>query len=301
MSETPKSQFGASVDVRETKAYERGRASREAEVGQLRQQIAECPWCSVGERPFAFSLMQPSEPKAGKGEGGTGGITCTAGTGEGDERGAEKRTATAARRRDAGRGCADRARTREDGEQMSDEIAAFVKEQRELCEQATPGPWVASGIRQRIGDYEYVAVDRESGAGVAFIPYSDQTLQDHLDSHADQHYIAASRISLPRALDIIEQFLDEHEFCTSPDRLNEILQKKDAHIRELEREKAEHIETDSLTELIKQGRLIEARTIYTIMRSRMADDAIIEIADRVIELAATGGSVTGLNNTHLTK
>ena len=60
-------------------------------------------------------------------------------------------------------------------------------------------------------------------------------------------------------------------------------------------------ETDSLTELIKQGRLIEAQTIYTIMRSRMADDAIIEIADRVMELAATGGSVTGLNNTHLTK
>src|ERR1700722_20467973 len=71
------------------------------------------------------------------------------------------------------------------------EIAAFVAEQRELCTNATPGPW-HEGVN---GNPRVYGPDDSLGSGLiaAFTRWQDRP------------FIASARTSLPRALDIIEE------------------------------------------------------------------------------------------------
>jgi len=62
----------------------------------------------------------------------------------------------------------------------------------------TPGPWATSGMRTKclsFGGHLSPALsvfDVGRNLSVAFIPYSDRTPKDHVQSHADQKLIAAA-------------------------------------------------------------------------------------------------------------
>lgn len=78
----------------------------------------------------------------------------------------------------------------------ADDIEAFIRESRAVCDAATPGPWLA------MRDYVYFGQIRAVQYPDRFEHVADMPESD--DRENDFAFIAAARTALPRALDIIE-------------------------------------------------------------------------------------------------
>lgn len=61
----------------------------------------------------------------------------------------------------------------------------------ELAEKATKGPYMASGIRVKYGTVNFIPVLWPDGRGHAYIPFSDATHRDFVQSHADANFTAS--------------------------------------------------------------------------------------------------------------
>lgn len=73
----------------------------------------------------------------------------------------------------------------------------------------TPGPWAVSGARRRENLRQTLAVIRSDGAGVSYVPYSDRTDADHIQSHADARLIAAA----PEMYEALLNLVSHTEAC----------------------------------------------------------------------------------------
>lgn len=76
-----------------------------------------------------------------------------------------------------------------------------------MSTQHTPGPWQASGVRIKIDRQPFLQVcGGPKDYVVAYVPYSDRTPVEHIESHADQRLIAAA----PALYDAIRNSDDAH-------------------------------------------------------------------------------------------
>lgn len=67
----------------------------------------------------------------------------------------------------------------------------------------TPGPWFVSGVRQRglpSPTQQYLTVQKDGFGILAYVPYSDRSHEQHVDSHADARLFAAA----PEVLEVLK-------------------------------------------------------------------------------------------------
>lgn len=89
---------------------------------------------------------------------------------------------------------------------------------RQLCEAATPGPWVSF--------QEDSAIEAEEGGAIchiahhAYLPTAMRRNEDW--SHANAAFIAAARTALPKLLDYVEELEKKLESVCFPKQIEEM-------------------------------------------------------------------------------
>ena len=105
-----------------------------------------------------------------------------------------------------------------------------------LCEAATAGPWIRSGVRQKLGDADCLRVGRDPDFMLAFIPIG-HTYEHAAGAMNDAAFIAAARTALPQALATIRALQAEVARLNSGDGIEwvttETLDKLQARVGEL--------------------------------------------------------------------